>query len=345
MPRVETKIKISSVALFECEKVLDSEKNVITNAANLVGDKVFNLQDAQYKSLEKTLEHNIKKKLSNSYCKDLSKTDKKEVFTEELFPEITSKGRKAISVIFDLQKEEEDAILNKLLNSEGNEFRKECAKFANRYLNYKKDLRGILGIIQFELVSREVLKFISIITADFQSSAVSTDPDSAIKDLDNVFDKNFKTIIIYPFLTGRKGDIFFISTTQAKVHEKTILSDPGILISAELDTPDFPQKILEDFYEKGAPSLEEVFEKLGEDYSKKAKVTLKIGSNKLQISFYDFIKHFDIIHEDGGQGLFLHGKEVDVEISGHDLLRDRRIRKIGLGDLIKKLKNKEDNKN
>ena len=296
------------------------------------------MQDEKYEGLEKILEYNIKKKLSNDYSEDLSKEDSKGLFTEELFPEVTNKGRKAISVVFDLQNDNEDSPLNKLLYTEGDDFRKECAIFANRYMGYKKSLRGVLGIIQFELISKEVIKFVSIITADFHNSAISTDPELAIKDLDKVFDKNFKTIIIYPFLSGRKGDIFFVSNNQAKVHQKTILADPDILISAELDSPDFPQRILEDLYEKGAPSLQEVFESLGEDYSRKAKVTLKIGSNKFKITFYDFIKHFDLIHEEQGQGVFVHGKEIDVEIGKHDLLRDRRIVKLSLNDLMKKIK-------
>ena len=56
-------------------------------------------------------------------------------------------------------------------------------------MGYKKSLRGVLGIIQFELISKEVIKFVSIITADFHNSAISTDPELAIKDLDKVFDK------------------------------------------------------------------------------------------------------------------------------------------------------------
>lgn len=340
---MEARIKISKVALFECETSFNTDTKKDITTVKLVGDKIFDLQNKNYEQLNRTLEYNLKRKLSSKYSEDLSKVDVKETFTEELFPEVTKSGRKIISVVFNLNSEKKDSILNKLLNAKES-FRVECSKFANVYINYKKKMRGVLGIIQFELVSKkQIIKFISIITADFQNTAISTDPEKAIKQLDKVFDENFKTIIIYPFLIGRKKDIFYISENQARVHQKTIYSDPNILISAELDSPDFPQKILEDLYKKNY-SLQEILDQMGEDYAKKANVVLNICSKKLKVSLYDFVHCFDLIHEAEGQGLFIHGKDIEVDISGHNLLNAQKIRKLSLKDLSRKLKENAENK-
>ena len=341
---METRIKISKVALFECETSFNTDTQKDIPTVRLVGEKIFNIQSKDYEHLNKTLEFNLKRKLSSQYCEDLSKVDVKETFTEELFPEISKRGRKIISVVFSLNTEKKDSILNKLLDAKES-FRSECSKLANIYINYKKKMRGVLGLIQFELISKkQIIKFISIITADFQNTAISTDPEKAIKQLDKVFDENFKTIIIYPFIVGRKGDKFYISENQAKVHQKTISSDPNILISAELDPPDFPQKILEDLYKNNNYSLQEIIDQMGEDYAKKANVILNICSKKLKVSLYDFVNCFDLIHEAEGQGLFIHGKEIEVDISGHNLLNEQKIRKLSIKDLSRKLKENAENK-
>lgn len=334
---MEAKIKISKVALFECEPILNTDKDKEVHSIKLVGDKIFNLEDSAYDTLNNTLEKNIKKKLKSPYSEDYSRVDKKETFTEELFPEVSKQGRKAISLVFNLHSEKNDSVLHNLLHSKQS-FRQECGNFSQTYVNYKQKFRGVLGIIKFELIyKKQVINFVSIITADFQNNACLTDPEIAIKQLDKVFDEDFKTIIIYPFLMGKKNNQFIISENQARVHEKKILSDPNILISAELDAPDFPQRILEDLYKNNQYTLEEIFNKMGEDYAKKANIHVNICNKKLKVSLYDFVKYFDIIHEPEGDGIFISGTEVIVTVADHNLLNERRITKLSINDLSQKL--------
>ena len=148
---MEARIKISKVALFECETSFNTDTKKDITTVKLVGNKIFDLQNKNYEHLDKTLEYNIKRKLSSKYSEDLSKVDLKETFAEELFPEVTKSGRKIISVVFNLNYKKKDSILNKLLDAKES-FRFECSKFATTYINYKKKLRGVLGIIKFELI-------------------------------------------------------------------------------------------------------------------------------------------------------------------------------------------------
>lgn len=333
---MEAKLDISQVALFECEKVKDGGKEV--NTPRLVGDKIFDLSSSKLDNLKSVLELNIKKKLKEKYSHDFSRKDTENCFTEDLFPDEPKKGRKAISLIFNLKGKPEDSLLERLLQADKKDFRKICVEFAFRYMERKREVNGVLGIIQFSIkTKKQVESFLSIITSDF-SEGILTDEENAIKLLTKIFDRKFKTIILYPFLVGRRGDLFLVSKREAKTHQKIINSDKDIFIAAELEAPDSPQKMLEEIYNKGYPSLAEINNRLGEDYSDKSSVIIDFGGSRFKVSFSDFVKFIDLVHEEGGQGIFIHGKEVHAYIGDSNLLNDQRIKKLNLDELKKKLR-------
>lgn len=344
---MEVELKLVRATLFECEKVRDNsvEEGYAINSARAVGNKVFDLTSNTYTNLKRTLTLNIKRKIDAEYSKDLSKKDKRDSFKSGLFPEANQKGRKAISLAFNLEGDPQNSILEKLLQSNESSFRQNCATFANKYMENKDDFKGVLGIVQFELEFNERKeKFISIVTSDF-SEAISTDDEEAIKYLDKIFDEKFKTIIIYPFPEEDSQGELCLYTNKAKTHQRSGTTDPDIFVAAQLSKPEDPQKIMKAAYDNGF-NLEEIYKKLKEvdpSYPKKAKIDMHIGNSNFKVNFEDFYNSFELISESPkGEGLFIHGDSVDAKIGKkRNFLRDRKMRKTNLKDLKDKIDNKE----
>ena len=337
-----SELDIIRVALFECYEATKEKKKI--NVADLVGKKIFNLQKdkAKFETLKSTLEFNIKKKLTSKEAEDLSKSICVESAVSELF-ELNKIGRKPISLILNLKKDDE-SLFDTLLNSNTDDaFKDISASFSIKYVNYKKNVKGIIGFIQFDLKTNTNKKrFLSIITADYTKGVLSSDPSTAIRFLEKTFDQNFKNIIIYPYLKSVGRRTITTDNKLVKVHQRT--ADPDLFIISNIESPVDPQKIFDDLYQnmRGQISdLSEILEHLEEDYSEKVKVTIKFKNESIKIKLKDFLKSFVLINENSrGQGIFIKDSLINVEIAGKNLLWDQKIKYKSLSDLSKEL-NKE----
>ncbi len=338
-----TELNIIRVALFECYKVEKNNKKV--NVADLVGQKIFNLErEEKYEVLKSTLELNIKKKLTAKEATDLSKNKCVESAVSGIF-DIEKKGRPITTLTLALG-EDGKSSFDKLLDAKNDDlFKKFSANFANKYVNYKRKVKGIIGFIQFYLKTNvKEERFLSIITTDFSTGVVVSDPSTAIKFLEKVFDQNFKNIIIYPYPKSVSRRTIEVNKEQVKVHQRT--SDPDLFIVSDIESPLDPQKIFEGLYKRmrgQTRNLNEILEQLEEDFPEKVKVLIKFKDYSVKVKLKDFLEDFKLINETSkGQGIFIKNAIVDVEIAGKNLFGDGYLRYKTLNEISEEL-NREEN--
>jgi len=212
-------------------------------------------------------------------------------------------------------------------------------------VNYKRKVKGIIGFIQFYLKTNvKEERFLSIITTDFSTGVVVSDPSTAIKFLEKVFDQNFKNIIIYPYPKSVSRRTIEVNKEQVKVHQRT--SDPDLFIVSDIESPLDPQKIFEGLYKRmrgQTRNLNEILEQLEEDFPEKVKVLIKFKDYSVKVKLKDFLEDFKLINETSkGQGIFIKNAIVDVEIAGKNLFGDGYLRYKTLNEISEEL-NREEN--
>jgi len=189
-------IKLTRACLFDLNR--ESSTTDVTFLKYVYLEKVKD----EYRYMINIFEDNICRKVrgdETKYCG--TKGSKRSVV--EIVTNKTCKGRRPTAyynkiIIDDVKKEYQEA----LECTNETDFRKVSARIANRYASGLRYPKGIICFLQFtfQLTRKDVQKFIAILNADYKTDIVHYDDKEILDYLSKVFEDDFKSTVIYPYI-------------------------------------------------------------------------------------------------------------------------------------------------
>lgn len=342
-------LKLLRACLFDL-----SRENNLPDVTHLKSVDLDRIAD-EHRRMRRILEDNICKKLRGDETKYHGTKGSKRAAIE-VIPNKSFRGKRPTAYYNRITIEDVKKEYQKALNCVNEaEFQAICGKISNRFAAGLRYPRGIICFLQFtfKLSRKKNPKFLAILNTDYKQDIVHFDATQVLDYLNNVFEDDFKSTILYPYIKeeivkkrtigegkAKREEIettLKIDENQLKIHIKPKF-DPLIYKVAGTTEPiDIEKKVVQT-YERVLSDISS-FEDLEKHVKKEFKLVdliLWVGEDiNFKVNAKQFTDDIRLIVTKFGEGVVVKGADVAVMLGKHNLFSEGKIKKFDPKDLEK----------